>query len=61
MAEHHGWPHAFLWDNGVVTDLNDALPAGSGWVHREARGISDNKHIVGTGLFDGQLRGFLPT
>lgn len=59
MAEHHGFPHAFLWDDGVLTDLNDGLPAGSGWELREARGISNNKRIVGTGLLNGQARGFL--
>jgi probable HAF family extracellular repeat protein len=23
--------HAFIWTNGVLTDLNDVIPTGSGW------------------------------
>lgn len=61
MAEHHGQPHAFLWDKGQLTDLNDTLPTGSGWELREARGINNSQRIVGTGLHNGQLRGFLLT
>jgi probable HAF family extracellular repeat protein len=52
--------HAFLWDetNGM-SDLNDALPAGSGWTLTAATAINDNGDIVGIGLLDGQVHGFL--
>ena len=33
--------HAFLWRNGAMTDLNTMIPAGSGWILKSARGISD--------------------
>lgn len=51
--------HAFLWENGTMTDLNSLLPEGSGWILTSATAINDNGDIVGTGLKDGQLRGFL--
>ncbi len=53
--------HAFLWENGAMTDLNTLLPAGSGWILTAATAINDNGDIIGTGLLDGQLHGFLLT
>ena len=54
--------HAFLWQDGVMTDLNDLpIVAGSGWILTAATAINDNGDIVGTGLLDGQVRGFLLT
>jgi probable HAF family extracellular repeat protein len=53
--------HAFLWENGTMTDLNDRLPAGSGWILTAATAINDSGDIVGTGLLDGQTHGFLLT
>jgi probable HAF family extracellular repeat protein len=53
--------HAFLWENNVMTDLNDELPAGSGWILTAAAAINDNGDIVGTGLLNGQVHGFLLT
>jgi probable HAF family extracellular repeat protein len=46
-----GIMHAFVYADGVMTDLNDLIPPDSGWfVLREAREINDNGQIVGTGL-----------
>jgi len=53
--------HAFLWENGSMTDLNTLLPAGSGWILTAATAVNDNGDIVGTGLLNGQLHGFLLT
>ncbi len=54
--------HAVLWENGQITDLNDRLPAGSGWVLTEAYGINDTGQIVGFGGHDGiYFRAFLLT
>lgn len=52
---------AFLYEDGVVTDLNDLLPAGSGWELHAALDINDAGQIVGQGTHDGEGRGFLLT
>lgn len=51
--------HAVLWDGGVVTDLNDLLPPGSGWQLRVATSISDDGDIAGIGRHNGKSRAFL--
>ena len=56
-----GAPRAFVMNNGVMTDLNSLLPAGSGWVLQAAHGIDGYGHIVGTGVVNGQARGFFLT
>jgi hypothetical protein len=44
---------AVYWGlDGVAVDLNTLLPAGSGWLLIDARGISDTGWISGTGNFD---------
>ncbi len=54
--------HAFLWENGAMSDLNTLLPAGSsGWILTTATAINDNGDIVGSGLLNGQVHGFLLT
>jgi len=37
------------------------IPAGARWLLTEARDINDSGQIVGTGIFDGQVRAFLLT
>jgi probable HAF family extracellular repeat protein len=44
--------HAFLWQNGTMTDLNDLLSSGSGWVLYQAYALNTNGVIVGDGTFD---------
>jgi probable HAF family extracellular repeat protein len=51
--------HAWIWQNGVMTDLNTLIPPGSGWVLTKATGINDNQQIVGWGGISGQTHAFL--
>jgi probable HAF family extracellular repeat protein len=53
--------HAFLWENGTMSDLNTWLPVGSDWILTAATAINDQGDIVGTGLLNGQAHGFLLT
>ncbi|HVR37286.1 MAG TPA: Ig-like domain-containing protein, partial [Methylomirabilota bacterium] len=53
--------HAFLWQNGVMSDLNDLIPTHSGWELTAAESINDAGQIVGSGQFNGQTRAFLLT
>lgn len=50
---------AFIWQSGVMTDLNELIPPGSGWLLTFAYGINDNGQIVGEGLHNGARRAFL--
>jgi probable HAF family extracellular repeat protein len=52
--------HAFLY-NGVMHDLNDLIPSGSGWVLDLASGINDAGQISGTGEQSGETHAFLLT
>ena len=57
-----GKMHAFGWDDvggPVMTDLNDLLPGGSGWVLTEAWDINVNGDIVGRGTYTGVMSAFL--
>jgi probable HAF family extracellular repeat protein len=51
--------HAFLWQNGVIRDLNQLLPYNSGWELMEAHGINDFGSIAGWGLINQQEHAFL--
>ena len=52
---------AFLWVHGVMIDLNDLIPGGSGWQLVSANDINDRGQIVGRGFLNGQDRAFLLT
>jgi probable HAF family extracellular repeat protein len=52
---------AFVWKDGQLADLNQRIPADSGWVLTSAEGINDRGQIVGFGTFQGQTRAFLLT
>jgi probable HAF family extracellular repeat protein len=55
-----GPSHAFVYRNGVMRDLNDLVPAGSGWTLTEARAIGPGGDIAGFGIApDGATRAFL--
>ena len=47
----HAAQHAFFY-NGVMNDLNDLIPAGSGWELVTAFGINDAGQIAGTGVIN---------
>jgi probable HAF family extracellular repeat protein len=50
---------AFLWENGVQTDLNTLIPANSGWNLLSAEGINENGDIAGYGTKEGVQHAFL--
>ncbi len=52
---------AFVYRDGVMTNLNDLLPPGSGWYLEAAQAINDSGQIVGRGWRGGQQRAFLLT
>jgi probable HAF family extracellular repeat protein len=54
--------HAFLWQNGAMTDLNNQLnnlSPNSGWVFQGATGINDNQQVVGFGTHNGLVANWL--
>jgi probable HAF family extracellular repeat protein len=54
-----GVTRAILYSNGAMQDLNTLLPAGSGWILREASAINNAGEIVGFGKHNGATRAFL--
>jgi probable HAF family extracellular repeat protein len=50
---------AALWEDGQVKDLNDLIPAESGWKLVDAYAINGSGQIVGSGFKDGLLQAFL--
>jgi len=53
--------NAFLFSNGVLTDLNTLIAPGSGFDLLDATGISDNGLITGFGFSNGHTQGYLLT
>lgn len=49
----------FLWEDGVVRDLNDLIDPASGWILQSAEAINDGGQIVGVGRHNGVSSGFL--
>ena len=50
---------AFMTTRQGMVDLNDVLPANSGWAHlTRATDINDSGVVVGYGLKDGEVHGF---
>lgn len=55
-------PHAFIWQDGVMTDLNRLIDGDpDGWVLNQAIDINNHGQIVGQGTHHGVPRGFLAT
>jgi probable HAF family extracellular repeat protein len=55
-----GGYHDFVWENGVMYDLDALLPANSGWMTKfDSIDINDTGQIAGTGLLNGVQRAFL--
>jgi probable HAF family extracellular repeat protein len=52
--------HAFIYDT-QMRDLNQMIPANSGWVLNAALGINDSGWITGQGTINGQQHAFLLT
>lgn len=50
---------AVLWENGLLIDLNDLIPPGSGWALETAVAINDRGDIVGMGNIGGVDRPYL--
>ncbi len=46
--------HAFLWENGVMYDLDTLILKGSGWHFIAADAINDRGNIVAVGTHDGE-------
>jgi probable HAF family extracellular repeat protein len=51
---YNGDQHAFIYDKGVSTDLNDLLPPNSGWMLEFAYGINNQGQIVCDGEYFGE-------
>ena len=64
-ATSAGIRHAFIWRDGVMTDLNTLIPQGTGWVLQEATaigsGAAGREMIAGVGTLNGQTRAFVLT
>jgi probable HAF family extracellular repeat protein len=56
-----GSTHAYLYDEGVMTDLNSLISPTLGWELLFAQDINDSGQIVGYGLIGGQGHAFLLT
>ncbi|MEP6685154.1 MAG: hypothetical protein ABJB22_00120 [Verrucomicrobiota bacterium] len=54
-------PHAFLYENGRLIDLNTLIQPESGWELTSAVDINNKGQIVGSGLVNGKVRAFLLT
>jgi probable HAF family extracellular repeat protein len=54
--------HAFVWTQAAgLQDLNNLIDPNSGWQLTSANSINDAGQIVGTGIFNGRVHGFLLT
>jgi probable HAF family extracellular repeat protein len=49
----------FLWENGVMSDLNNLIPPDSGFTLFDAQGINDAGQIVGAGSINGEVHAVL--
>ncbi len=50
--------HPFIWQNGVFTDPNSLLPAGSPWQLIQVTSLNDSGEIVGQGVINGESHAF---
>lgn len=56
-----GSGRAFLWQKGVMTDLNTLIPKSSPWYLLQALSINDAGQIVGYGTINGNVHAFIAT
>lgn len=53
---------AFIFTDGAMTPLDELVPTGTGWdSFTDARAINASGQIVGTGVYNGVIRGFILT
>ena len=52
-------PRAFVYENGVMTQLNSLLPPGSEWRLVQAFAINNTGNMVGYGVIQGRFHAFL--
>ena len=53
--------HGFLFERGVMTDLNSLIDRDSGWDLQWAFDINDRGQVAGYGVLDGKFRAFVMT
>ncbi len=51
--------HAFLYESGKMTDLNNAIAPGTGWLLTRASAINNKGEILGQGMYYGRREWFL--
>ena len=66
LDSNYNWSHGFIWQNGVMTDLNTLFPAGSNLLATMANKINESGQISGmaivlTGPDAGNIHAFLAT
>jgi probable HAF family extracellular repeat protein len=49
---------ALLYENGALYNLNDLIPANSGWTLQAATAINDRGQIAGFGMIHGEIHAF---
>jgi uncharacterized membrane protein len=54
-------PRAFVYHSGAMTDLNTLVDPALRSLLEEGADINSNGQIVGTGVFNGQIKAFLLT
>ena len=54
-----GSSRAIMWKGGIAQDLNDVLPANSGWVLLRANAINSHGDIVGDGMYQGGVHAYV--
>lgn len=60
-ADSLGASRAFIYRDGVMSDLNSQIDSALGWRLDSAADVNNAGQIVGVGWRDGQVRGFLLT
>jgi probable HAF family extracellular repeat protein len=53
--------HAFVYVDGKMSDLNNVVQRGTGWILRQALAISSLGQITGWGYVGDKARGFILT
>ncbi len=54
----NGVTHAFLFEDGVILDLNSLIDSSSGWLLTEAYAINGSGQIAGAGIYNGVEHAF---